>query len=1089
MNRALIPLTLLASASISAQVYYSTVVGTIRDPTSAVVPGVRVVATEVRTGITSTTATDANGDYRIATLQPGVYEISAAKDGFQSQTLSGIQLYVGQTSRVDINLEVGNVVQRIAVEGQAPLVQTDTADRGVVMNRREIEALPLNERNITELTYLIPGAVRSSINSETVPDVNGLGSSRDQYYVDGGGSTSYYQGAPVERVSVDTVEEFKVETALMTADRGLKAGSIISVATKQGTNQFHGIAYEFIRNDALDARNFFALSPPPLRFNQFGGTLGGPLIKNRLFFQVNYEGSRDRQAKVFNVTMPTAAEKAGSFTPGTGAKSAPIFDPLSIDSGTNLRTPFPNNQIPRSRMNPIALQYLPFWPDPKSPGFPNYIFNAPSQNDFDRFGIRGDFNLREKDRFLFRYGHQNNPYLNPGAVPGAATGTAGDGATGQAMIAGWNHGFGPRMFNEARVSYAKSDMNSHPTDLYGQNMTKRLGFSNGDTVPQLLWSLPGVGFSGVPTSGVGGGSVFFQPNQTYYIQDDLTFIRGRHTFKTGVQHVRFDAQVYFASAGGVIQTFNGRYTTQINDLAGGQPFADFLLGALGGMSIVQSAEAAYYRRHLWQMYFMDDWKVNSRLTLQLGVRYDINLPAVSSNGESIAWLDGLSQRTGQTAVLPKNAEGPLELALNGQPLGFPYRFSDNDWLWHPNWRDIQPRIGFAFRPFNDTNTVIRGGYGMFYDANVQSATTDLNFGRPFYVFSATPVRPVVFEPPPYTFGVVPVLSAGFGPNEQFRSGYVSQAEWPDPRVQQWNLTVQRALGHGFVVEAAYVGNHLGNGQTSAVWNRFYPPGYTFRYDDGSTFTIASDTPQTERQKYPRLARGTSSLAWLHSMYNAGQFYVAKQMSHGVQFRAGYTRMHIYGTDGNWQDEWGAQNMNYTLGNNYPNNFFATYVWELPGRGLKGVAAALLGGWRASGIVNVVSGAPVFINEGIPLIPGKSGFEIMPLMLRDPNLPSSKRTLSRWFDTSAFAPPPANQFGDQSAVWSVRADGLRNVNAGFSKFFALTETHRLQFRGEFFNFFNHPQFQAPAGARGQATFGQVTSAGPARQIQLGFKYEF
>ncbi len=182
-------------------------------------------------------------------------------------------------------------------------------------------------------------------------------------------------------------------------------------------------------------------------------------------------------------------------------------------------------------------------------------------------------------------------------------------------------------------------------------------------------------------------------------------------------------------------------------------------------------------------------------------------------------------------------------------------------------------------------------------------------------------------------------------------------------------------------------------------------------------------------------------------------------------------------------------MNYTLGNNYPNNFFATYVWELPGRGLKGVAAALLGGWRASGIVNVVSGAPVFINEGIPLIPGKSGFEIMPLMLRDPNLPSSKRTLSRWFDTSAFAPPPANQFGDQSAVWSVRADGLRNVNAGFSKFFALTETHRLQFRGEFFNFFNHPQFQAPAGARGQATFGQVTSAGPARQIQLGFKYEF
>lgn len=560
-------------------------------------------------------------------------------------------------------------------------------------------------------------------------------------------------------------------------------------------------------------------------------------------------------------------------------------------------------------------------------------------------------------------------------------------------------------------------------------------------------------------------------------------------FKTGFQHIRFRTQGFFASAGGVLQSFSGNYTTQINNLGGGQPFADFLLGTLGGMSIVESAEAASFNRNFWQMYFMDDWKVSSRLVLQLGVRYDINLPATSANGQSLAWIDGLDKREGQVAVFPANAKQPLEEALRGQPLGFPYRFSDNNWLNQPNWKNVQPRIGVVYRPFNDTRTVIRGGYGLFYDANINTSTTSLNFGRPFYVFSATPARPVVFEPPPYTFGQVPRLTAGFAPGEQFRSGYVSQPNWPDPHIHQWNITFQRSIGHGIAVEAAYVGNRLQNGQIASVWNRRYPVGWTFQYDDGSTYTVQESTTLLQRNKYPQLARGTSAVSWTHQNYQAAQFYVTKEMSHGVQFRAGYTRMRLQGADGNWQDEWKSRDLNYTLSTDQPNNFFATYVWELPGQKLKGFTGALLGGWRTSGIINVLSGPRTFINEGVVLTAGKSGFEVMPIMVRDPNLPSSQRTLDRWFDTGAFQQTPANQFGTQEAVWAVKGDGLQNFDIALSKFFRVMEGHRLQFRGEFFNLFNHPQFGGPAGARGQATFGKVTSAGPAREIQFGLKYEF
>jgi hypothetical protein len=545
--------------------------------------------------------------------------------------------------------------------------------------------------------------------------------------------------------------------------------------------------------------------------------------------------------------------------------------------------------------------------------------------------------------------------------------------------------------------------------------------------------------------------------------------------------------------GGLLNSFSGLYTTQVGDYSGGQPFADFLLGAQQGITVNSNVQISPDRRNAWQMYFQDDWKIHPKVTLQLGLRYDLNLPSTIANGRAGAWLEGLDHRNGQLIVWPKDAAGPLQKVLGGSPLGFPDRFSNNNWLSKPNWKNLGPRVGVAYRPLNDNRTVIRAGYGIYYDLLVGTMTNNRNFGKPFFTFGSTPPRPVDFEAPPYLLGQFPAVPNNFQAGEPFRSGYVFSPEWPDARVQQWNLTVQRDLGHGFVVDVGYVGNRATQEALGLRINQSFPVGYTFHYNDGKTFTIEDSTPLLQRKQYPGLRTGTAVVPWGHGTYNAAQMTLTKQMSAGIEFRLGYTRSRTYGnvsTDQQptIQDEWSLNKLNFYEAQDLPNIFFGTFVWELPGRSLKGPAGVLLGGWRAGSIIHVQSGPRVDVLEDSPQFEGAGG-SVKPLLVCDRNLPSSQRSVDRWFNTSCFQQPGPNQLGSDAAYYSVRSDALRNIDFSLAKSFKFSDVRRLTFRAEAFNLFNHPTFGAPDTNRGDATFGQVTSAGRARELQMALKFQF
>jgi len=1086
------------------QVYYSTLVGTVRDTSGATIPRASVTVTEISTGVTTSTYTDDSGDYRLESLRPGLYDVAVSSKGFKTEVINKAELFVTQTSRVDAKLEVGSTTQSVIVSGEAPLVQTESGERGAILNTREIEALPLETRNITELTFLVPGVSSTQSASygsaEPVGNVNGNLEFANQYNVDGGFFTNSLTSQPIEFINIDTIEEFRVETSNYSAEIGMHSGGIIDIATKHGTNDLHGSLYEFFQNDKLNARNFFAVGKPPLRYNLFGGTVGGKIIKDKLFYFGSYEGVRNDSPQTFLSQVPTAAELQGNFTPGTGAKNAIPYDPYSLDSSGN-RVPFPNDTIPQSLWNPVSMKYLAYWPKPNLAGSPNFIYNGAAVNNYDRYSSRFDYNISSKDTLYGRYGHQNNPSFAPGPLPGDGNGGNTDTFQGTDAVVAWTHIFTPASLNVVRLSFANGTDSQYQANFQGQNIVQQLGLPYSSQLSSYDTGCPPISFSNVSTAGTCSYNYnLHYPEQTYFLTDDYSLQRGSHSLKMGFLTMRYLAHSVLGRPGGGGFSFKGIYTTQVNDATGGQPFADFLLGAQSSLGYTASALNEDLRENAYQVYFQDDWKASSRLTLQLGLRYDIDLPPYASNGQATGWVDGLGSRTGQVLVFPANAKNAVTqlLAANNGSLGFPYKFSNNNWLSPPHWLDLQPRLGFAYRPTGSSSMVIRGGFGIFYDFFNTGTQNNIGSSLPFVASSSTPPVTQAYTPPPYLLGQMPPppttwYTAGrlLAPNYITDPSAITQA-----RVDQWNLTFQKSFGTDWAVEAAYVGNYSVHGENIQNWNRIYMPGYTFNYADGTSFTITNDTPLTQRTKYPGIANGYIGYANGRVHYEGGQFQITKRMTHGVEFRAGYTRSRTLGLEGQqtWsgisvQDEWNQNKLNVPLNSDIPNNFFATFTWQLPGATLRGFTGAIVGGWQMAGIIHVQSGDRVDLNAN-PTWPGNGSYiYVKPLLPCSPNLPASQRTVQEWFNTSCVVQPGPNQFGDVSATDAVEGDPIQNVNVTLSKYFKVTERQKLQFRAEFFNLFNHPHFQDPDNVVGDSTFGQISSADPGRAIQLALKYQF
>ena len=702
---------MMFAASSLAWAQGAEVTGRVTDPSGSVIPTADVVVLNIETGVRYPTHTNGDGYFSVPQLNPGKYQVEVNASGFKPVVHTGIVLQVEQVARVDFKLELGNVTEKVEVTGTAPLVDSETSDVGQVINNKSIVEMPLDGRNAWDLSKLTGGViyVGNQGDANEVPWVSMAGSrvKTQEFFLDGGSvqksglATAQAELEPM----VDAVDEFKVITNNYAAEYGRSAGGVFVAVSKSGTNQFRGDAFEFFRNTALDARNFFSLTNPPIHYNQFGGTLGGPIRKNKTFFFTALETTLTGSGTPEILTLPTAAEKAGNFSGllNASGKMIPIYNPLTTVINTanlnqSTRDPFPNNIIPSSMFDPVAVKAQSYYPLPNVPGTitgaNNYNVNLTEYRTQYHGTMKIDHIVSEKDRIFGRYIQQHNFIPQANVFPTAAASGVGPATRtinnlAQTWMGSWTHTFSPTLLNDFKVG---------GTDQW-RNITNA---SIGGNWPQQL-GLNGVGEESFPVltpagfTGLGAANPFrVQTNPYWQILESLSNFRGKHSFKMGYEYRHQVTTDQFDTAPTGTFTFPSAGTDLPSNTATGSGYASFLLGFAGSMSLTK---AAPFVMSNWAMgtYFQDDWKVSPRLTLNLGIRYDIETGRHAQNDMQSAF--------NMTQINPTcNCPGVVTFAgVNGVP-------NSN---FATDTHNFAPRFGFAWRPFGDEKTVIRGGFGVF----------------------------------------------------------------------------------------------------------------------------------------------------------------------------------------------------------------------------------------------------------------------------------------------------------------------------------------------------------------------------------------
>ena len=1094
---ALILAVLLLPGSSGAQSTVGSIVGTVTDPSGAVLVGVKVDVTNTGTGITRTVTSDGTGSYKVLRLLPGSYSIAAELAGFKKAAVTGIVLQVNQEARYDIRMEVGEVTQEVSVSAEGEVqVQTEDATLGQVVDHKKVVELPLNGRNFMQLATIGSGAAPitndqgGAITGETQRaglsyTISGQREVSMSYLVDGVESRSEFEQMAGFQASLDSIQEFKLQRNAFSAEFG-SASAIINVAIKSGTNNLHGSLFEFLRNDALDSSQFQdpivngEKQKAPFRMNQFGGSIGGPLFipkvydgKNRTFWFFGYEGLRRRRFQQFpSVAIPTRFRN-GDFSDLRDASGnlIPIYDPLTQNPATGQRQPFAGNIIPSDRIDPITKQLLGYYPAPQNefapPGEINGIYSSGTTRNDDQYHIRIDHKISDKTSIFGRYSWFDSPIVSPLGY--------GDASRVNFLLKDRNlavsltHTFSPRSINEFRFGYNQDDFNVIP-DWSGGNVTQALGIKNLNPVPQQ-YGLPatgGVNFSGVGPYGwdiVSGGKL-------YQFNDVLTLIRGAHTLKVGGEIRRMAPWQLAEDTGrrGVF-SFTGGFTSQIQNSASvpgtGSDIADFLLGTYQG---TEGGIGSTYTEFDWTDYhafIQDDWKVAPNFVLSLGLRYEFHQQAIPRDGKLEAFcpdclVDGLP---GDLLLTDKdNASG------RRAPPGDVY----ND------YNNFGPRLGFAWTPFKDhKDTVLRGGFGVFYE---NTKGDELNFRQhhPDKTQLFDPAIDTSTVPTLFMKDAYPIPPAGFNPDP-----FTVDAHDRWPYVLQWNMNIQHRLKGNMILEVGYVGSH-GN-KLSKRWNLNQA-----RLDTDPLHP----TPVSSRVPFPRFGTVLGSFKAGISNYNALQVRLERSFQHGFYFVSGYTYSRCQDMDSS--ASFAADNQNiYDLKGDYglcgfqiKNRFNVSGGWELPvGNNLKGVPAAFVKGWQLNSIVQLQDGSPFTPRvSGDPARVGRR-YYARPDRTCDGNLPGDQQTVSRFFDTGCFVQALPGTFGN-SGRNVLLGPGFKSVDFSIFKNFQVTEGLRIQFRTELFNAFNFSNYDGPGvSVSSPATFGVITSEKDAREIQFGLRITF
>ena len=1055
------------ASSAYAQNVNATLRGTVKDASGAVIRGAAVTITNTEKGITRSVSTSDTGDYFALQLPAQTYAVRASAQGFRAEAHENFKLEVGQEARLDFTLTVGSVSEQVTISEVAPLIQSENASVGGVVEEKNIKELPLNGRQFWQLSQLVPG-VTASPNNSTLTGRGGFAIAgsyevSNNFILDGIDNNDRTTGQPSVRPSVDGIQEFRVLTGTYEAEYGRQSGGQILVTTKSGSNSYHGTVFEFFRNNHLDARNFFSPGDLlPFTRNQYGASGGGPVRRNRTFFFLTYEGLHSKQVNVVQGTVPTGAQKGGDFSAFAKLNLAGIV----------------NNQIPQSLWSPVSVALLKYYPAPNlaaAAGGLNYVNSDPTLSSFNQFSTRVDEVLSSKNNLYGTYQFYDSYDFGPSTVPGFGTGQP---QRFQHAAIVDTHIFSASLINEVRLGYNRLAGLKLNQDSALGNQVKVLGLPQGgayglEPTTELNGGIPAVSVSGVGgVSGIGqSGNPQWRADNTFNVVDNLTWVRGRHTLKVGVDFQDFYKHSYFETTARGSFSFNGQYT--------GNSFADFLLGDIYTSSRGIGDPNQHPYTKAFASYVQDEWKLLPRLTLNVGLRYEYFTPQreVTNKLSEFDLATGTLQ-DGQGERLSVNPATGLLVNVGTSNIG--------DSLWKPHHLNFAPRFGFAYRVTSDSKTVVRGGYGIFFDQNVvgNGVFQFFGLGTPYqsaqtFTNSTTSQLATWANPFPASTNSGSYTTGGVNPN------------FPTAYVQQWTLGFQRQIVSNLLLDITYQGSkgtHL-------------PLSYNLNVPVPGAGAIQA------RRPYPLWGTVTWVDAINKSSFNSLNVRLERRFAYGLTFNTNF--LYSKSLDlGNLPSTSGAGDVNVQNRNNIaaewgPSDthqklrYIGSFVYDLPfGRGRQWLTSAprwldaLAGGWEATGILTLSTGRPFTVTTSKDISNTGGSNRAFVVGGVDPTV--SNPSVAQWFNTSAFTsvvPGGGFSFGN-AGRGILTAPGLQTFDAGLYKNFRPVEFLTVQFRAEAFNTLNSSNFSNPASNQNSSTFGQISSTSVAnRDIQFGLKLIF
>ena len=1122
-------LLLATGAPLDAQVSLATVTGVVADSAKAVIPGASVTITNVQTGIETAVETNETGYYTLLSLIPGSYELVVSSQGFRRFVRPNLELETGQQLRLDVELEIGAITESVTVTSAAPSINLERgAVKGDVIVYEEIQDLPIDGRDFTNLAFLVPGVMPRGPARGSFATINGARGDQTNFYVDGVSNRDPVNGGPQVRPPLDAVEEFRVETSGFSAEYGGFSGGIIGLTMRSGTNEIHGSAFEYLRNEILDARGFFDEERLRLRRNQFGGTLGGPILRNKSFFLASVEGRIQSIGRTRLGNVPTALERAGDFSQSldvsrgwtAGAIQNVILNDPDARGACNARVQrgcFPNNLVPASRMDPIALGLVDYYPLPNRENIRlNNIATATDDDDWYQIVLKVDQNFSARDNFSLSYQKRFNNLENPFA--GSALAIWGDETRDRRELISirHTHTFSPTLVLEVSGGFSHRD--NYSNSIAADDDPDTLGLPLPDDLAPELRGLPRVTVQGYFPLGQGSRTPREQQVWDFQGSGRLSWIKGTHTIKTGFDFSRthYDQP----------QNSNVRGSYRIGRRFTRHSVGDLLLGRLQTVSRRVQTTVSELRSSGFGVFLNDDWKVTRDFTLNLGVRYEVELPPYDTNDRLSNYMPGLNKVVlAGDQTLPNldeilAAQGLSERTVVASEAGL------DRWLIDPDYNNIAPRLGFAWRPFGNNRNVFRGGYGIFYQGYLLGPVRSqlagvfpFTFNQTFGSFGGGRLPPPTLQNP-FPQGREQVGGAGI----QNVSGF--DPDPPTAYLQSWNLTIERDLGGGQALEIGYVGSKGSHLQ------RMYDLNQPIR-----DLALASETA-SGTFVFPRPIEGFNRLNYTsfgsNSSYHALQASLRRRSRSGFFYRLNYTFAKSLDdasaafdfSGGGFASGGAADTRNLRLDrgrSSFDQRHSMTFAarYELPiGNGrrffgnMRGPVQVILGGWQFASTLTAYSGQPFTVTSAnVDLNAGESPRpnRISHGYMQPDAFPGLKGVDFPWFDLSAFERVPCIGTQNRNGIECVASEhgfepfkvgnsgrnildvpGRFNLNVSLQKNFRFEGRRRLQVRMDAFNTPNSTQLGRPWGLASQFDSiqgGLIIYADQPRIVQASLSYNF